>query len=168
MVTRICRCKKASISIDMKFYSHWQKSIQAVIQREFYYQSRKECIKSQISSVLLRWRKMIFSAISIYSLFVSQGAAFTSFKLSLLTLASTQRDFDFLIYFSLLPFACLYANFYALKNEFEYSFTLILSIVISCISSRYILERKTNLWIYTRCRCSMCNQWSHKWNLCKH
>ena len=62
-----------------------------------------------------------------------QGAAFTSFKLSLLTLASTQRDFDFLIYFSLLPFACLYANFSALENGSEYSFTLILSIVISCI-----------------------------------
>ena len=78
---------------------------------------------------------MIFSAISIYSLFMSQGAAFTSIKLSLLTLASTQMDFDL---FSLLLFACLYANFYALKNEFEYSFTLILSIVISYISSRFM------------------------------
>lgn len=162
MVTRICRCKKASISIDMKFYSHWQESIQAVIQREFYYQSRKECIKSQISSVLLRWRKMIFSAISIYA------CSCHKMLLSLLTLASTQRDFDFLIYFSLLPFACLYANFSALENGSEYSFTLILSIVILCISSRHILERKTNLWIYTRCRCSMYNQWSHKWNLYKH
>ena len=43
----------ASISIDMQLYSHWQESIQAVMHRKSYYQSRKECIRSQISSVLL-------------------------------------------------------------------------------------------------------------------
>ena len=46
---------------------------------------------------------MVFSAvISLYYQLASQGAAFTSFKLSLLTLASPQRALFFTISFSLL------------------------------------------------------------------
>ena len=46
---------------------------------------------------------MVFSAaISLYCQLASQGAAFTSFKLSLLTLASPQRALFFTISFSLL------------------------------------------------------------------
>ena len=77
---------------------------------------------------------MAFSAaISLYYQLASQGAAFTSFKLSLLTLASPQRALFFYLFF-LLAFSCLYACCSASENGFAYSFTLILSIAISCIS----------------------------------
>ena len=51
---------------------------------------------------------MAFSAaISLYYQLASQGAAFTSFKLSLLTLASPQRALFFTISFSLLFLVCM-------------------------------------------------------------
>ena len=69
-------------------------------------------------------------AISLCYLLASKGAAFTSFKLSLLTLAFPQREFLFcfflrLLFSSRIPFS---------SNGFLYSFTLNLSIAISCCS----------------------------------
>ena len=73
-------------------------------------------------------------AISLCYLLASKGAAFTSFKLSLLTLAFPQREFLFcfflrLLFSSRIPFS---------SNGFLYSFTLNLSITISCCSCSLI------------------------------
>ena len=74
------------------------------------------------------------AAISLCYLLASKGAAFTSFKLSLLTLAFPQREFLFcfflrLLFSSRIPFS---------SNGFLYSFTLNLSIAISCCSCSLI------------------------------
>ena len=76
----------------------------------------------------------VFSAaVSLCCQLASQGAAFTSFKLPLLTLAIPQRD---LVYFFLS--SLFNASFSAFENGFPYSFTLNLSIAISCLSCSLI------------------------------
>ena len=90
---------------------------------------------------------MVFSAaISLYCQLASQGAAFTSFKLSLLTLASPQKASFFYYFFA---FSCLYACCSASENGFAYSFTPILSIAISCISYSRIYFDSTYIISFT-------------------
>ena len=86
---------------------------------------------------------MVFSAaISLCYLLASQGAAFTSFKLPLLTLAIPQRDyFHFFTFFFLTSCFFFSSSISLSSNGFWYSFTLNLSIAISCRScSLYTLR----------------------------
>lgn len=79
------------------------------------------------------------AAISLCYLLASQGAAFTSLKLLLLTLAIPQRDyFHFFTFFFLTSCFFFSSSISLSSNGFWYSFTLNLSIAISCRSCSLI------------------------------